>query len=69
MDNLTPVLLRIRLSMDCFAVALAIGASTKVRLVSEAIIIAASFGALHAGMTLIGRAAGLRDCVQHVVLS
>jgi len=44
--------------MNCFAAALAIGASTKTGLVSAAIIIAASFGVFPAGMTIIDWAAG-----------
>ena len=58
MDYLTPVLIGIGLSMDCFAVSLAIGSATKTRLVYAAAIIAACFGIFQAGMTLAGWAAG-----------
>jgi len=58
MDYLTPVLLGIGLSMDCFAVSLAIGTTTKTRLVHAAVIIAACFGIFQAGMTLAGWLAG-----------
>jgi putative Mn2+ efflux pump MntP len=58
MDYLTPVLLGIGLSMDCFAVSLAIGTTTKTRLVYAAAIIAACFGIFQMGMTLAGWLAG-----------
>jgi putative Mn2+ efflux pump MntP len=58
MDLLTPALIGIGLSMDCFAVSLAIGTRTKTRLITAALIIALSFGAFQTGMTLIGWAAG-----------
>ncbi len=58
MDYLTPVLLGIGLSMDCFAVSLAIGTTTKTRLVYAAAIIAACFGIFQTGMTLAGWVAG-----------
>jgi putative Mn2+ efflux pump MntP len=58
MDNLNPVLLGIGLSMDCFAVSLAIGTTTKTRLVYAAAIIAACFGIFQTGMTLAGWLAG-----------
>jgi putative Mn2+ efflux pump MntP len=58
MDILTPVLLGISLSMDCFAVSLAIGARTRTRLMSAAGINALSFCGFQAGMTRIGWAAG-----------
>lgn len=58
MDYLTPVLLGIGLSMDCFAVSLAIGTTTKTRLIYAAAIIAACFGIFQAGMTLAGWLAG-----------
>jgi manganese efflux pump family protein len=58
MDYLTPVLLGIGLSMDCFAVSLAIGTTTKTRLVYAAAIIAACFGIFQTGMTLAGWLAG-----------
>jgi putative Mn2+ efflux pump MntP len=58
MDYLIPVLIGIGLSMDCFAVSLAIGTTTKTRLVYAAAIIAACFGIFQAGMTLAGWVAG-----------
>jgi len=58
MDYLTPVLLGIGLSMDCFAVSLAIGTTTKTWLVYAAVIIAACFGIFQAGMTIAGWLAG-----------
>lgn len=58
MDYLTPVLLGIGLSMDCFAVSLAIGTTTKTRLIYAAAIIAACFGIFQTGMTLSGWVAG-----------
>ncbi|MDO9035239.1 MAG: hypothetical protein Q7U51_08565 [Methanoregula sp.] len=51
MDLLTPAVIGIGLSMDCFAVSLAIGTTTKTRLVYAAVIIAFFFGAFQAGMT------------------
>jgi len=59
MDFLTPALIGIGLSMDCFAVSLAIGTTTKTRLIYAATIIALCFGAFQAGMTVIGWAAGV----------
>jgi putative Mn2+ efflux pump MntP len=59
MDLLTPALIGIGLSMDCFAVSLAIGTTTKTRLIYAATIIAVCFGAFQAGMTVIGWAAGV----------
>ena len=59
MDLLTPALIGIGLSMDCFAVSLAIGTTTKTRLFYAAAIIALCFGAFQAGMTVIGWAAGV----------
>jgi putative Mn2+ efflux pump MntP len=59
MDLLTPALIGIGLSMDCFAVSLAIGTTTKTRLIHAAAIIALCFGAFQAGMTVIGWAAGV----------
>jgi manganese efflux pump family protein len=59
MDIFTPALIGIGLSMDCFAVSLAIGTNIRTRLISAAVIIALSFGAFQAGMTLIGWAAGI----------
>ncbi|MDD1689872.1 MAG: manganese efflux pump MntP family protein [Methanoregula sp.] len=58
MDLITPVLIGIALSMDCFAVSLAIGTSTKTKLFNAALVIALCFGVFQAGMTLIGWAAG-----------
>jgi putative Mn2+ efflux pump MntP len=58
MDLLTPAVIGIGLSMDCFAVSLAIGTTTKTRLVYAAVIIACFFGAFQAGMTVIGWLAG-----------
>ena len=59
MDLLTPALIGIGLSMDCFAVSLAIGTTTKTRLIYAAAIIAFCFGAFQAGMTVAGWAAGV----------
>ena len=59
MDLLTPALIGIGLSMDCFAVSLAIGTTTKTRLIYAAAIIALCFGAFQAGMTVIGWLAGV----------
>ncbi|MDD1693882.1 MAG: manganese efflux pump MntP family protein [Methanoregula sp.] len=58
MDLITPVLIGIALSMDCFAVSLAIGTTTKTKLLNAALIIALCFGVFQAGMTLAGWAAG-----------
>ncbi|MHB8164782.1 MAG: manganese efflux pump MntP [Methanoregula sp.] len=58
MDFLTPAVIGIGLSMDCFAVSLAIVTTTKTRLVYAAVIIAAFFSAFQAGMTVIGWLAG-----------
>jgi putative Mn2+ efflux pump MntP len=58
MDLLTPAVIGIGLSMDCFAVSLAIGTTTKTRLVYAAVIIAIFFGAFQAGMTVVGWLAG-----------
>ena len=58
MDLLTSVLIGIGLSMDCFAVALAIGTSERLPLVQTALVIAASFGIFQAGMTVAGWIAG-----------
>jgi putative Mn2+ efflux pump MntP len=54
MDLLTPAVIGIGLSMDCFAVSLAIGTTTKTRLVYAAAFIAFFFGAFQAGMTFVG---------------
>ncbi len=59
MDLLTPALIGIGLSMDCFAVSLAIGTTTKTRLIYAAAVIASCFGAFQAGMTVTGWAAGV----------
>lgn len=59
MDLLTPALIGISLSMDCFAVSLAIGTTTKTRLLYAAAVIALFFGAFQAGMTVIGWVAGV----------
>lgn len=59
MDLVTPILIGIALAMDCLAVSLAIGTSTKSDLVKTAFIIALCFGGFQAGMTLIGWAAGI----------
>jgi len=58
MDLLTPAVIGIGLSMDCFAVSLAIGTTTKTRLYYAAGIIALFFGVFQAGMTVIGWLAG-----------
>ena len=58
MDLLTSILLGIGLSMDCFAVALAIGTSERLPLARTALVIAASFGVFQAGMTIAGWIAG-----------
>jgi len=58
MDLLTPVLIGVGLSMDCFAVSLAIGTAVKSRMIRAAAIIALFFGAFQAGMILIGWVAG-----------
>jgi putative Mn2+ efflux pump MntP len=58
MDFLTPAVIGIGLSMDCFAVSLAIGTTTKTRLVYAAAFIAFFFGAFQAGMTFVGWLAG-----------
>jgi manganese efflux pump family protein len=59
MDLLTPVLIGIGLSMDCFAVSLALGSTTKTGLTRAAFLIALFFGAFQAGMTVLGWAAGI----------
>ena len=58
MDLLTPAVIGIGLSMDCFAVSLAIGTTTKTRLIYAAVIIAIFFSVFQAGMTVIGWLAG-----------
>jgi len=59
MDLMTSALLGIGLSMDCFAVSLAIGSTTKSRRIYAAAIIALCFGAFQTGMMVTGWAAGL----------
>jgi putative Mn2+ efflux pump MntP len=59
MDLLTLVLIGIGLSMDCFAVSLALGSITKSGLTRAAFLIAFFFGAFQAGMTVLGWAAGV----------
>jgi putative Mn2+ efflux pump MntP len=58
MDLITTIGIGIALAMDCFAVSLAIGTSTKTKLLNAALIIALCFGAFQGGMTLLGWAAG-----------
>lgn len=58
MDLIVPVLIGVGLSMDCFAVSLAIGITTKAKLLNAAMIIALCFGIFQTGMTLLGWAAG-----------
>ena len=58
MDIITPLILGIALSMDCFAVSLALGTTIKSRLMYAAAFIAFFFGAFQAGMTVAGWAAG-----------
>jgi len=59
MDLLTPVLIGIGLSMDCFAVSLAIGSTTKLRVIRATLNIALCFGGFQAGMTVLGWVAGI----------
>lgn len=59
MDFLIPALIGIGLSMDCFAVSLAIGMTIKTRLIVAAAIIAVFFSLFQAGMTIIGWLAGV----------
>lgn len=59
MDLLTLVLIGIGLSMDCFAVSLAIGSTIKSRLARAALIITLCFGGFQAGMTVLGWVAGI----------
>jgi manganese efflux pump family protein len=58
MDFFLPLLIGIGLSMDCLAVAIAIGAAQPARRKRNAAIIALSFGVFQAFMTLIGWGAG-----------
>jgi putative Mn2+ efflux pump MntP len=59
MDILTPSLVGIGLSMDCFAVSLAFGSTIKARLFITATTVALCFGVFQAGMTLLGWGAGV----------
>jgi len=59
MDLVVPVLIGVGLSMDCFAVSLAIGTTTKAKLLNAALIIALCFGMFQTGMTLLGWVAGI----------
>lgn len=59
MDLLTPVLIGNGFSMDCFAVSLVVGTTTKTCLLQAATVVALCFGVFHAGMTLIGWVAGV----------
>jgi putative Mn2+ efflux pump MntP len=59
MDLLTLALVGIGLSMDCFAVSLALGSTIKTRLLYTAVTVALCFCAFQAGMTLIGWGAGV----------
>lgn len=58
MDLLTSFLVGIGLAMDCFAVSLAIGTSTRSDLLKTAVVIAAGFGLFQGGMTIAGWLAG-----------
>jgi putative Mn2+ efflux pump MntP len=58
MDIILPVLIGIGLSMDCFAVSLALGTTTKNTLLYTAVIFTLCFGIFQTGMTLLGWAAG-----------
>ena len=58
MDLLTPTLIGIGLSMDCFAISLCIGTTTKVRLLYASVIMALCFGLFQTGMTILGWVAG-----------
>ena len=55
-----PVIIGIGLSIDFFAVSLALGTATKNKLLDTAIIIALCFGLFQTGMILAGWAAGTR---------
>jgi putative Mn2+ efflux pump MntP len=59
MDLLTPVLIGIGLSMDCFAVSLAVGSTTMSRLSRNGLILALFFGGFQTGMLVAGWAAGI----------
>ena len=54
MDLLTSLLIGIGLSMDCFAVSLAIGTTTRSQIRKTALVIAASFSLFQAVMTVAG---------------
>jgi putative Mn2+ efflux pump MntP len=58
MDIILPVLIGIGLSMDCFAVSLALGTTTEKKILDTAVIIAFCFGLFQVGMTCLGWAAG-----------
>ncbi len=58
MDLITSLLIGIGLAMDCFAVSLAIGTSTRSQVVKTALVIAVCFGFFQGGMTVIGWFAG-----------
>jgi len=51
MDIILPVLIGIGISMDCFAVSLALGTTPKNKLLDTAVIIALCFGIFQTGMT------------------
>jgi manganese efflux pump family protein len=55
---LTLILVAVALSMDCFIVSIAIGIRTQARVMSVVLIPAFCFAIFHAGMTLLGWAAG-----------
>jgi len=57
-DYPTPVLPGIGLSIDCFTVPLAIGTTTKIRLINAAVIIGVCFAVFQTGMTLSGWGVG-----------
>ena len=58
MDIILPVLIGLGLSMDCFAVSLALGTTTENKILDTAVMIAFCFGIFQVGMTLLGWAAG-----------
>jgi putative Mn2+ efflux pump MntP len=60
MDLIVLFLIGIGLSMDCFAVSLAIGTTTRAKLQNAAVITALCFGLFQTVMTLLGEAAGAR---------
>jgi putative Mn2+ efflux pump MntP len=65
MDLLTSLIIGIGLSMDCFAVSLVIGTTTRSGIRKTALVIAACFGLFQAGMTVIGWIAG--TTLYHVI--